>query len=618
MVLRRNGHHAYILLFLVVSSLPGLLGRTVMARNDTAHSLPLTFGIEIEYILGFHESLLRPFVPSSKHIVKSIPDDHRAAIRQVTRQYLDTRQQYHGWALKTPTDYPSAIGSEGYNECLLKYGYRAYADEILRMQSKILAHRRLEARIHDGKQKMQQFDQWHLTTDTSLLGATKEDLAILLKSNRITGSVDEWDSGPVELVSRVLRVEEEDSFTEIGRYLAALQPVPTYRHRRKTYTAFTSDFCGLHVHIGLPPPPPNSAPLSLSPSSSSASPTVIFSAVQSSSASSSTSHLPTGGSHTFPLPILQQLAYLTLVYEPIISLLHPPHRRPGFNLTNMDIASNRGSFEQPDLRDVNMDELEVEEDSDDDGDESDSSMTYVTMKVPRNTVHSSSSSAGPHSGRPPRPAWLEDWDDETDENLLWDLKFQHRVRTKIFDDAMTLQHLCGLMSEGQKGRVINWLYLSRTQGVATDGPRTIEFRQHEGTLDREEIRMWVLFCAGLMRWAEVMAKKFEEEVVKVHDGGDNVGQAGSSLQRGSGMQIPIQGPSAKPQRWRRDGEPDEGKRRRQEMEKWLMEAYGRGTLGIEDLIGYMDLKGELREWVVKRAAMWEDSRYCDTLGDFGV
>ena len=205
--------------------------------------------------------------------------------------------------------------------------------------------------------------------------------------------------------------------------------------------------------------------------------------------------------------------------------------------------------------------------------------------------------------------WIEEEDDTNDEDLLRDLRFQQHARTLIFDEAMTLEHLCGLMSEGRKGRIINWTYLSRAPGIVKDGPRTIEFRQHEGTLDREEIRMWVLFCAELLRWAKVIAEKYQAEVQELHEVTEKSGMKvvqGGFIQRLSGGQLPIRGPPPRPRWGRRNSAPDEGRKRKQGMEKWLQEAYGREVLGIEDLIEHMGLKGELREWVIKRRVMWKD------------
>ena len=63
---------------------------------------------------------------------------------------------------------------------------------------------------------------------------------------------------------------------------------------------------------------------------------------------------------------------------------------------------------------------------------------------------------------------------------------------------MTPNALANMMGRG-KGFIVNWSYLHRLPG---EGPRTLEFRQHEGTLDTEEVRWWALFVMGLVSIAQ--------------------------------------------------------------------------------------------------------------------
>lgn len=55
----------------------------------------------------------------------------------------------------------------------------------------------------------------------------------------------------------------------------------------------------------------------------------------------------------------------------------------------------------------------------------------------------------------------------------------------------------------RKGLVVNFRNLGR-QGSGS-GPRTLEFRQHEGVLRGDMVKHWVLFCMGLVRLANYMA-----------------------------------------------------------------------------------------------------------------
>lgn len=52
-----------------------------------------------------------------------------------------------------------------------------------------------------------------------------------------------------------------------------------------------------------------------------------------------------------------------------------------------------------------------------------------------------------------------------------------------------------------KGLVVNFANLKRQEGK---GPRTLEFRQHEGVLRGDMVKHWVLFCMGLVRLANNM------------------------------------------------------------------------------------------------------------------
>lgn len=54
------------------------------------------------------------------------------------------------------------------------------------------------------------------------------------------------------------------------------------------------------------------------------------------------------------------------------------------------------------------------------------------------------------------------------------------------------------MSGKSKGHIVNWSYIARTDGRA----RTLEFRQHAGCLNGEEVEWWVGFCIGMVRLSE--------------------------------------------------------------------------------------------------------------------
>lgn len=106
-----------------------------------------------------------------------------------------------------------------------------------------------------------------------------------------------------------------------------------------------------------------------------------------------------------------------------------------------------------------------------------------------------------------------------------------RAREMIFAEDMTTSKLSELMGGKDKARIVNWKYVARTQGTDTlpnppppslllspkscrlkDGDltpdfvtgeaRTLEFRQHEGTLSPVAVEHWTTFVVGLVRLAE--------------------------------------------------------------------------------------------------------------------
>ncbi|KAL8656918.1 MAG: hypothetical protein Q9226_002439 [Calogaya cf. arnoldii] len=485
-----------------------------------------------------------------------------------------SRPKYYGWGLSAPTDYPSPFGGEWHDQCIANHGYRGYADEILRMEQEIFNDRSQHVLVHDGHGKMREFDKWYLTTDTSLVGASPEELAFIVGEDN--AKTEEWDSGPVELVSRVLDVDATNSFSEVAEMLDILNAGHT---GEKKYKAFIDQWCGLHVHIGLPPSPQPSIPDSKDENS------------------------------TFPLSILQHLAYITIIYEPILSLLHPPNRRPDHPNAQTDLLGNReGFYAEPDYSAIDWDSV-PEPDSGYASDESDE----VNLKFPTDPRYRKDSGKSPNpqstsennsrNGQKNHKRKRVDDDDETyvtstpqsdssdtpsneenDPNSNPNLR--RRAQTLIFpppthkSHPVTLTKLCHLMnsSESDRRRLINWTYLLRDPSPPSTknydekgrprekGPQTLEFRQHEATLDACEVEMWVRFCAELVRWgergAEAYAERFDE--------------------RAGGMV---------------DKEVEE--------EEWFQGYYGRDELRIETLVERMGLNAEMRGWVEGRVALWK-------------
>ncbi|KAL8768568.1 MAG: hypothetical protein Q9209_005253 [Squamulea sp. 1 TL-2023] len=565
---------------------------TPKSSPNVASRIQLTFGIELEHILAFHSSLLAPLLPADTRIVKDIPCNKRKRLRQTTSLYQLTRPLYHGWGVTTPTIYPAHLGHDWHNKCLGEYGYRGYADEILRMEQHIFWNMEKEVVVHDGQGKMQNFGKWYLTTDTSLAGATPEDLAAIIGEDQVRSR--QWDSGPVELVSRVLDVDDVSSYKEIEQMFEILGSGVVGRNG---YKAFADRWCGLHVHIGL-------------------------------SLSQPSMERRKGSEYmTFPLTLLQHLAYITIIYEPTLSLLHPPNRRPSHRDAKTDLLGNReGFYAEPDYSTIDWDSVpDSGYASGNDSDASDNSGGILlkfptdpkyrkdkgTPKQTQTGLKGSSGSEGEDAleieNSENQSERLEPDDPNSEPNM------RKRARTLIFpppsshkSHPMTLVKLVELMCTGNdRLRLINWTYLLRDPDLSsptkfTDkglprakGPQTLEFRQHEACFDAAGVKCWVLFCAALVRWAERGALAYEEnfgereggEFVRGRDGGD--GEQGA------------RGNVSKEEREMQEKKWDE------EEEEWFQGYYGRGKLGIRELVEGIELSAEMEKWVEGRVQMWK-------------
>ena len=280
-------------------------------------SFEVTFGVEVEAILAFHESLLQAHLNTTNPtctIIKDLPEDARRDLCIAQPEYLLSRPKYMGWGLSTPTNYPTSHMDhrfqQHFDDNIQKHGCRGYAGEILHLAHNILPQ---GVRIHDSfTEKFDNFNSWHITHERSLVGITKPTLAHqFATSGRSipTAELENWDTHGIELVSRVLPFHPS-SFSEINTHLQSLTGTEETNHM-----AFTTEHCGLHVHIGLPTPPDQD---------------------------------PETPPPTFSLATLQHLAYLLVIYEKAISTLHPPHRREGSPASLIDLQTNLDNFiEEP-------------------------------------------------------------------------------------------------------------------------------------------------------------------------------------------------------------------------------------------------------------------------------
>jgi hypothetical protein len=174
-------------------------------------------------------------------------------------------------------------------------------------------------------------------------------------------------------------------------------------------------------------------------------------------------HIGTPSGHHLPLKTLQNLAYILFIYEDAIGTLHPGHRRQRAD----EIGTNRENFYA-------------------EGDE----------PVERTLINQDTGET------------VTKLFDCTYKSLEW-------VRHSIFDEVNRAEspiEALQLRMGKKRNHIVNFAYLNRR-----DGPQTIEFRQHAGSVDAVEIGFWVEFCLGLVRLAERYADGDGECTVRSWD-----------------------------------------------------------------------------------------------------
>lgn len=270
------------------------------------------------------------------------------------------------------------------------------------------------------------YSLWQLVNDGSV-NADGTGLYTAL-SDRIKSETDTfpWTTTPMELVSRVLAAPDSSNHPSLKELRAYVSTLRGPSAPDTPYGAFISPSCGLHVHIGT-----STGPL--------------------------------------PFPVLRHLAYLTTIYEDLISLLHPLTCR----YTRWAL-SNQGSFRRSNHICPSRASLSSPRE------------VYERIFAPDLTpvglgVLMSGYSPGSTGGERGR-----------------------EILAKNIDEPLKVN----------KYHIINWKSIAL--GVA-EKP-TIEFRQHAGSLDSEEISMWVRFLTQLVRTAERFA---DIEVNSSHDEGES-------------------------------------------------------------------------------------------------
>jgi len=143
-------------------------------------ALPLTFGVELELVFAFHESLLQTHLDAGHPgapIIKNLTPAQRIYLNQAPTEYLNAIRSYASWALTGSSSSPAAKSSADGT-------VRTYGDEPLHLANGVLPAQL--AYVHRVPDKARDFARWHLTNDSSLIGVDKQTLRRKL-GDRIPG-----------------------------------------------------------------------------------------------------------------------------------------------------------------------------------------------------------------------------------------------------------------------------------------------------------------------------------------------------------------------------------------------------------------------------------------------
>ncbi|GAB7342734.1 hypothetical protein MBLNU457_g0881t1 [Dothideomycetes sp. NU457] len=367
----------------------------------------LTFGLELEMVLGFHHDLLRRQLDKSpdKSSWKVVTQPGYLK-RQSTQGTMYHTRQYQAWALHNPsaTNIADTVALVDGKDPTVRSAHQAYLEEPLEIARDILQPALPNVAVHsDLQNKQSDFSTWTLVRDPSIDSLTRQQLSDTFDRDELLPSrTQDWDSYGIELVSPVMSSTAQAT-VDLAAALSTLHSGGTNPH----HDVMTTTQCGLHVHIG------------------------------------------TRTGCALPLPVLQHLAFLHLVYEHELDRLLPLHRRSTSG--NAELWTNRAHFFAEGADPVVRQVIDP---------------TGITAIVSSYPVFVPLS----------------------------------EVRASIYSTA-SIEELVQLMGK-DKQHLVNFSYAARQEG---QGPATVELRAYDASTDVREIEAWVKFCLGLVRLAYRMA-----------------------------------------------------------------------------------------------------------------
>ncbi|KAG4030079.1 hypothetical protein MFRU_013g01030 [Monilinia fructicola] len=279
-------------------TLPRTFQETTKKPDKGFRRRSLKYGVELEYVLAFHElelDLTDYAGGGPDHgIEKIVP----LAIRReeswspAVTGHLDKSSSliYNSWGILQN----NARNDDNKQQMANVRPYHLEPQSIVLNKLNEKASLIRDKVIHRGEQTRSNkvdgaYDKWIVSTDRTVVGQGSRNLYKWLPRLSSSYVSRHWDSYGIEVISRVLSSNNRQDRIELEQVVNALKG-----KGNELYEGFITNQCALHVHIQAP-----------------------------------------------SLEILKELAAILLIYEEEISRLHPKCRRPGHRVARSNLTSNR-------------------------------------------------------------------------------------------------------------------------------------------------------------------------------------------------------------------------------------------------------------------------------------
>lgn len=214
----------------------------------------LSFGVELEFILIFHEDEIVPILRArnpSAYLEKSL--DPKGDIAQALRHKAYGRLDHNSWAVVGDGECPDSleqhvrISKDGQDLAVRCY-HREVSELVQQIIYPVDGFQTATVHYEPVFGKHYDYTNWTICGDPSLPGLSSKDLVGQLGDRSSTDAeASNWDSWGVEIVSPVFRLADVDEMRpSMARMIKTLAGTPQTKHR-----ATVTEHCGLHVHIGF-------------------------------------------------------------------------------------------------------------------------------------------------------------------------------------------------------------------------------------------------------------------------------------------------------------------------------------------------------------------------------